>query len=99
MKKGEKESNEAYIKRRTEELIIKMLDEKFETADKDTFDMKLQATRTAMVHLRDREMMKRIQQAQHLRVCTIVYDKDNVEARKDYIETAMPQITLNKDKD
>lgn len=99
MKKEIKLSKEEYIKNKTEELIIEMLDSNFASTDKDEFDMKLQATRTAMVHLRDREMMKRISQAQTIRLVNVYYGKDNFEAKQEYLDATMPQLTISKDKD
>lgn len=79
---------ESYIKEKTEQLIIEMLDSDFEKTDRDEFEMKLQATRTAMVHLRDREMMKRISQGQNLRIFNLI--STNPEQLREYIEVSMP---------
>ena len=88
------DKKEQYIKEKTEDLIIDMLDTKFENADRDEFEMKLQATRTAMVHLRDREMMRRINQGQQIRVFNII--ANTPEERKQYIELSMPALIPKK---
>jgi len=79
-----------YIKTRVQDLVVEMLDTDFSNIDRDEFSMKSEATKIAMVHLRDLDMAKRISQGQNIRVFNII--SDNKDQLKKYIEISMPQV-------
>lgn len=58
--------------------------------DKDEFMMSLLRAKQLGVFLRDREMSRRIESGQIIRIATVI--TNDVEERKQYIELAMPQV-------
>ena len=85
-----KKDKVGYIKNRVQDLVIEMVDTDFSDINRDEFTMKADATKIAMVHLRDLDMAKRISQGQNIRVFNII--SDNKEELKKYIEVSMPQV-------
>ena len=88
--KTEKTDKVDYIKNRVQDMVIEMLDTNFAEVDRDEFMMKTDATKIAMVHLRDLDMAKRIAQGQNIRVFNII--SDNKDELKRYIEISMPNV-------
>lgn len=58
--------------------------------DSDTFRNMLDQAKIGMTYIRDREMMKRIQQGQIIRVVSFI--SQNQEERAEYIKVSMPNL-------
>ena len=81
-----------YMKYLTDQRVRELLEANPEKIDSDTFRNMFDQAKVGMVNIRDREMMKRIEQGQMIRVVSFI-THDEIE-RKRYIEATMPQITL-----
>ena len=90
MKAKQTDDKVEYIKSRVQDLVIEMVDTNFSDIDREEFSMKADATKIAMVHLRDLDMAKRIAQGQNIRIFNVI--SDNKEELKRYIEISMPQV-------
>lgn len=79
-----------YMKELADKRVKELLEVNPETVDQDTFQNMLNQAKVGMFYIRDREMMKRIEQGQIIRVVGFV--TDDVVERKKYIEITMPKL-------
>ncbi len=84
------------IEKLTEQRILEALKfDRLETPeDERNFQAKLMQGKLGMTYTRDREIMKRIQNGQALRVITLV--SSDSEERKEYIKASMPHMLIEK---
>jgi hypothetical protein len=88
MKKSAFEKDD--MKELTDKRVRELLEANPADIDTDTFRNMLDQAKIGMVYIRDREMMKRIQQGQIIRVVSFI--SQDTEERKRYIEISMPQL-------
>jgi hypothetical protein len=74
----------------TDKRVRELLELNPSDVDTDTFRNMLDQAKIGMVYIRDREMMKRIQQGQIIRVVSFI--SQDMEERKKYVEITMPQF-------
>ncbi len=86
-----KETNiDIEVKEITNKKVLEFMKVNPEKVDLDTFRARLEQVKLGMVFVRDREMMKRISQAQYIRVFNLVAnDKDELQR---YVEISMPEV-------
>lgn len=92
MSKEKQTPTKDYMKDLVDTRVKQLLEASPEKIDSDTFRNMLDQAKVGMVYIRDREMMKRIEQGQMIRVVSFI-THDEGERRK-YIQATMPQITL-----
>jgi hypothetical protein len=92
----EEASLDEKVKTLTNKRVVDLLETDVSMVDRDVFQAKLDQAKLGMVFLRDRELMRRAQGGQTIRIMTLVYD--NPEQRKAYIKASMPEIKLIEDK-
>ena len=81
---------EIEIRELTDKKVLEFMKENPEKVDLETFRAKLEQAKLGMIFVRDREIMKRISQGQHIRVFNLVSnDKDQLQR---YVEISMPEI-------
>jgi len=72
--------------------VLEMLECKPEKMDKDIFYMKLSQTKLGMTYIRDRDIMKRVNSGQMIRIVNLI--ASDPKERANYIKASMPEITL-----
>jgi len=72
--------------------MLEMLECKPEKMKKDIFYMKLSQAKLGMTYIRDRDIMKRVNSGQMIRIVNLI--ASNPEERANYIKASMPEITL-----
>lgn len=72
--------------------MLEMLECKPEKMKKDIFYMKLSQAKLGMTYIRDREIMKRVNSGQMIRIVNLI--TSNPEERANYIKASMPEMTL-----
>lgn len=79
-----------YMKELADKRVKELLEANPADIDSEIFRNMLDQAKVGMTYIRDREMMKRIEQGQIIRVVSFI-SQDNVE-RKRYMEISMPQL-------
>jgi len=75
-----------------EDRVRDMLQCNPEDVNKDIFYMKLSQTKLGMTYIRDREIMKRVNSGQMIRVVNLI--STSAEERAKYIKASMPEVHL-----
>lgn len=93
----EKKNNiEIKIRQKTEKIVLDVLELNPKLTPDNIFEKKTQQAKIGMVFLRDREISKRIENGQYIRVIALISnDKDE---RKKYMEITMPNVKLLTEK-
>ena len=73
-----------------EKRVKELLEVEADKIDSETFKNQLDQAKLGMIYIRDREMMKRIEQGQMIRVVSFI--SGDLEERRKYIEISMPQM-------
>jgi len=90
----EHEEREHKIERLTQERVLQFMEADPSRTDTETFNGIMNQAKIGMIFLRDREMTKRIQQGQVIRVINLV-SGDKAEIM-DYIQSSLPEINIIK---
>ena len=80
------------IQKLVDQRVVEMLKCKPEKIEKDIFYMKLSQTKLGMNYIRDREIMKRVNSGQMIRIVNLI--ASDPKERAEYIKASMPEITL-----
>ncbi len=91
MVKNSKEQTADEIQILTDQRVKEILECEPETTKKEFFYMKLNQAKLGMVYIRDREIMKRINSGQMIRVINFITSDE--KERKAYIQASMPELT------
>lgn len=81
----------ADIQTLTDQCVKDMLNCKPESVKKEIFYMKLNQAKLGMVYIRDREIMKRINSGQMIRV--IQFISSDAKERENYIKASIPELS------
>jgi hypothetical protein len=86
------------IKQLTEERVLNVMEMNPETGkfSREAFDVRLQQAKIGILHQRESELSKRINQSQVIQVIRLV--SDDSEERRQYIARSMPQLIPEKTK-
>jgi len=72
--------------------MLEILECKPEKMKKDIFYMKLSQAKLGMTYIRDRDIMKRVNSGQMIRIVNLI--ASDPKERENYIRASMPEITL-----
>jgi hypothetical protein len=78
------------ISQLTRERVRELLEADVDKIKPESFMARLNQAKIGMIYTRDREIMKRVNSGQMIRVITLI--SDNKEVRKDYITATMPEF-------
>lgn len=78
------------ISRLTRERVKELLEADVNKIKPEIFMSRLNQAKIGMIYTRDREIMKRVNSGQMIRVITLI--SDNNEVRREYISAAMPEF-------
>lgn len=94
----QKETKAAYIQKLMENRVMEFLESDPKTIDTEVFNKMMNQSKIGMAYVRDRELMKRINSGQVIRVINLITTDPSEKQR--YIERSMPelQITALEDK-
>lgn len=88
--KETKIDEDRYIKDLTNRRVKELLEIDATIVKPEEFDIRLQQAKIGMIYVRDREIMKRVNSGQMIRVITLI--TQDPATRKDYITAAMPEF-------
>lgn len=84
--------NKQDMQKLVDQRVREMLECNVEKMKKDIFYMKLSQTKLGMGYIHDRDIMKRVNSGQMIRIVNLI--ASNPEERANYIKASMPEITL-----
>ena len=87
------QDKEAYIQTLMENRIIEFLECDPKTIDTEVFNKMMAQSKIGMAYVRDREIMKRVNNGQIIRVINLI--TSDPRERQRYIMRSMPEIGIN----